>query len=224
MGGVDYQFLDNLILGVALTSERTRLNLEFVTGGGSIAGDGYSVAPYLGYAINRSWSLDASLGYGTTKYDLSGGGVTGNFRGSRTLGSVGLNYRYEGLGSRWVVNGRGALMSGTTRLSSFTLSNGTFVDSGSSSFNQLRLGGQVAYNAGTVRPYIGLTYVYDIKRPDIITVAGQSSAGDRDAWVPVFGLRFYGAGSAYGSLQLSSERGRSQIRNDQLLFNLGLRF
>lgn len=224
MAGVDYRVLDNLLVGLAVTGERSRTNLDYVAGGGNLAGDGYSIAPYLGYVINRALSLDATVGYGTTKYDIAGGGVTGSFRGSRTFGSIGLNYRYEGLGPRWLVTGRAAVLGASTRLGSFTASNGTFVDSGTSDVSQLRLGAQVSYAAGTVNPYVGLTYVYDVSRPGAVTVGGQTSANDRDAWVPAFGLRFSSAGSAYGSLQFSSERGRSQFKNDQLLFNLGVRF
>ena len=222
--GLDYRVNDNFLVGAALAGDRSRTNLNFVAGGGNLAGDGLTVAPYLAYVFNRAWAVDASVGYGRSTYDVSGGGVTGSFRGTRTFGNVGLNYRQDVVGSRWQVTGRGALMSISSRSGSFTSSNNVFSDSTTSNLSQLRLGGQVAYAAGQVTPYLGLTYVYDIRRPDSVTFGGQTSSGDRDSWVPAIGLRFSTGGSVYGGLQLSTERGRSEVKNDQLLFNLGLRF
>ena len=222
--GLDYRVNDNFLVGAALAGDRSRTNLNFVAGGGNLAGDGLTLAPYMAYVFNRTWAVDASVGYGRSTYDISGGGVTGSFRGTRTFGNLGLNYRHDVAGSRWQVTGRGALMSLTSSSGSFTASNGVFSNSTSSDLTQLRLGGQVAYAAGQVTPYFGLTYVYDIRRPGTVTVGGQTSSGDRDSWIPAIGLRFSTGGSVYGGLQLSTERGRSEVKNDQLLFNLGVRF
>lgn len=222
--GVDYRISDGLLVGFALAGDRSRSNLNYVTGGGNLSGDGYTLAPYFAYVLNRSWTLDGSVGYGRSNYDVSGGGVSGSFRGTRTFGSIGLNYRQQIAGSRWGVIGRGALTSLSSRTSSFTATNNVFTDGTVSDLTQLRLGGQLAYAAGQVSPYFALTYVYDTRRPESLIVGGQTSSGDRDSWVPAIGLRFSGSGSVYGGLQLSSERGRSEVKNDQLLLNMGVRF
>jgi hypothetical protein len=76
-----------------------------------------------------------------------------------------------------------------------------------------------------VTPYVGLTYIYDINRPTAQPVAGQPApTNDRDAWTPSVGLRFNSAGALYGGIQYSSEQSRSQVKNNQLLMNLGVRF
>ena len=221
--GLDYRVNNNMVVGAALSGDRSRTSLNYLAGG-NLAGDGLTLAPYLGYAFNRQWAADASVGYGRSTYDISGGGATGSFRGTRTFGNVGLNYRHEIAGSRWQVAGRGALLSVSSRTGSFTASNNVFSDGTSSDLTQLRLGGQVAYAAGQVTPYFGLTYIYDIRRPGAVTVGTQTSSGDRDSWVPAIGLRFSSGGAVYGGLQFSTERGRSELKNDQLLFNLGVRF
>ena len=221
--GLDYRVNDKFLVGAALAGERSRINLNYVAGG-NLAGDGLTVVPYAAYVFNRAWAVDGSFGYGRSNYDISGGGATGSFRGTRTFGNVALNYRQEIAGSRWLATGRGALMSLSSRTGSFTASNNTFSDSTSSDLTQLRLGGQMAYSAGQVTPYFGLTYVYDIRRPGSVTVGGQTASGARDSWVPAIGLRFSSGGAVYGGLQLSTERGRSEVKNDQLLFNLGVRF
>ena len=110
------------------------------------------------------------------------------------------------------------------RYSAYTQSNNTFVDGATSRLTQLRLGGQAAYNAGSVVPYAGLTYIYDVQRPTIGVTAGQTPANDRDAWQVKVGLNFRGTGSLYGGVSLSSDLGRSQVKNDQFLVNIGLRF
>lgn len=222
--GLDYRVNNNFLVGAALAGDRSRTSLNYVAGGGNLSGDGLTLAPYLAYVFNRSWALDATVGYGRSTYDISGGGSTGSFRGTRTFGSVGLNYSQQLAGSRWQVTGRGSLLTLSSRSGSFTASNGAFSDSTSSDLTQLRLGGQMAYAAGQVTPYFGLTYIYDVRRPGAVTVGGQTSSGDRDSWVPAIGLRFSTGGSMYGGLQLSSERSRSEVKNDQLLFNLGVRF
>ena len=221
--GLDYRVSDKMVVGAALAVDRTRIGLNYLAGG-NLAGDGLTLAPYLAYAFNRSWALDATVGYGRSDYDISGGGVTGSFRGTRTFGNVGLNYSQQLAGSRWQVTGRGALTTVSSRSGSFTASNNVFASGTSSDLTQLRLGGQVAYAAGQVTPYFGLTYVYDVRRPGSVTVGGQTSSGDRDSWIPAIGLRFSSGGAVYGGLQFSTERGRSEVKNDQLLFNLGVRF
>jgi len=221
--GLDYRASDNVLLGVALAGDRSRMNLNYVSAG-RLSGDGYTIAPYVAFALNRSWTIDASVGYGRSDYDVSGGGVSGSFLGTRTFGNVAVNFRQQVSGSRWQVSGRGALMTVSSRTGSFTASNSVLIDNATSDLTQLRLGGQLAYAAGQVSPFVGLTYVYDVRRPGSLTVGGQTASGDRDAWIPAIGLRFTGSGSIYGGLQMSSERGRSEFKNDQVLFNMGVRF
>ncbi|CAN0429761.1 unnamed protein product, partial [Phaeothamnion confervicola] len=75
LGGVDYMINNNLIAGVAITDERTRIDTPY--NGGKISGDGNTVAPYLGWRINRDWTLDASLGFGDTKLATTDNSVAG---------------------------------------------------------------------------------------------------------------------------------------------------
>ena len=222
--GVDYALSNNVILGVALAGDRTRISTGF--NGGSLNGNGYTISPYIGVALSRSLTLDATLGTGRTKQDLNvGAGVTGSLTNRRTVGSIGLSYRHQG-GGNWQFTGRGALLAVEDRLGAFTLSNGGLVSDGTVNVTQMRLSGQAGYKMGAVTPYVGLTYVYDIHRTNIQPFAGQlqTPANDRDAWTPVIGLRFNSAGSLYGGIQYSSEQSRSQVKNNQILLNLGIRF
>lgn len=223
--GVDYTFGSSVILGLAVSAERTRVGTSF--NGGSLNGRGNTVAPYLAWAITRAWILDASLGYGRTSLDTTdnsvAGGITGSTRDIRDFGSLGLSYNH--LIGRWQLTGKGQVLTAHDQLGQFTLSNGNFVPGTSSRTTQGRLGGQAAYNMGNgVTPYLGLTYIYDLQRPNQAPVGGQNAANDRDGVQLLAGINFQSKGPVYGGITLMSEQGRRQIKNDQVLLNLGFRF
>lgn len=223
LGGLDYTFGDNLIVGVAVSDERTRVSTPF--NGGNLSANGNTVAPYLGWRITPNWQLDATVGFGSSSLssvDNSAGSVTGSNKDQRTMASAGLAYNQ--IMGKWLFTGRGGVSTSEDKFSSFTLSNNTFVAASTSRTSQLRLGGQAMYNAGSVFPFVGLTYINDFQRPNQAPVGGQSAANDRDGFQLRLGLNIPSKGALYGSVALSSEIGRSQVKNDQLLFNLGLRF
>jgi hypothetical protein len=224
LGGIDYMISNSLLAGVAVTDERTRIDTSY--NGGRISGDGNTVAPYLGWRINRDWTLDASLGFGDTRMtsidNSVAGGITGSNKARRSMGTLGL--AYSTVSGRWLLTGKGSLLAVENRMSAFTLSNGTPVAESAARTAQLRLGGQAAYNAGLLVPFVGLTYIYDIQHSAQAAVGGLSAANDRDGWQLRAGLNMRSAGALYGGIVLSSEVGRSQVKNDQLLVNIGVRF
>jgi hypothetical protein len=224
LGGLDYTFGDNLIIGVAVSDERTRVSTPF--NGGSLSANGNTIAPYLGWRITPNWQMDATIGFGSSSLnsvDNSGtGSVTGSNKDKRTIASAGLAYNH--IMGKWLLSGRGGLSSSEDKFSSFTLSNNTFVAGSTSRSLQLRAGGQLMYNAGAVLPFFGLTYINDLQRPNQAPVGGQSAANDRDGWQVRLGLNIPAKGALYGSIALSTEIGRSQVKNDQILLNLGMRF
>ena len=224
LGGVDYTIGNSLVLGLAVTDERTRIGTSY--NGGNIRGDGNTFAPYLGWRINNAWLLDASLGFGDTKLTSTDnsvpGGTTGSNKAERTMGSVGLAYNH-GMG-RWLFTGKGSLLTAESKFSAFNFSNGTPVTASTTRTTQARLGAQAAYNAGSVVPFVGVTYINDLERPTQGVVGGQTAANDRDAWQVRLGMNFRSSGALYGGVVLSTDLGRSQVKNDQILVNVGMRF
>jgi hypothetical protein len=218
--GVDYTFANNMIFGVATAIDRSSIDLNF--SGGKLDGRGVTVSPYLGIPINKNMAFDATVGVGRTNLDTNTAGVSGSTRDNRTLGTMGLTYR-EVIGA-WSLSGRGALLAVRDKLGAYTLTNGTFVPDGTVNVTQMRLVGQVAYTAGNFTPYVSLSYINDLHRPDQAPVAGITAANDKDAWTPAIGVRFRADNSFYGSIQYSSERARSDVKNNQLLLNVGIRF
>ncbi len=224
LGGIDYIIGNNVVVGLALTDERTRVSTAF--NGGNISGNGNTVAPYLGWRINNAWLLDASLGFGDTKLTSTdnsiAGGITGSNKAKRTMATIGLSYNH--VMGRWIFTGKGSLLNVENKFSAFTFSNGTAVSGSTTNTTQARLGAQAAYNAGNVVPFAGLVYINDLQRPNQAAVAGQTAANDRDAWQVRAGLNFRSSGALYGGVVLSTDVGRSQVKNDQIMVNVGLRF
>jgi hypothetical protein len=220
LAGADYTFDNNTVFGIAVAADRTDVDLTF--SGGKLKGSGTTFAPYLGIPINKNMAFDATIGYGRTNIDTAVGAVTGSTRSDRNVGSLGLTYR-EVLGA-WSLSGRGVFLTVHDKLGAYTLSNGTFVPEGTVNVSQIRVMGQAAYTSGAFTPYASLTYVNDISRPNQAPVGGVAAANDRDAWTPAVGVRFRADNAVYGSLQYSSERARSEVKNNQILFNLGIRF
>lgn len=218
--GADYTFASNVVLGLATAIDRTDVDLNF--SGGKLKGKGVTVSPYLGVLINKNLAFDATLGYGSTDVDTVAVGVTGSTRSDRTMGTLGLTYR-QAVGA-WTFTGRGALLHVHDKLGAYTLSNGTFVPDGTVNLSQARITGMAAYTSGPVTPYVSLTYINDLRRPDQAPVGGVAAANDRDAWTPAIGIRFRGDSPVYGSFQYSTERGRSEVKNNQFLLSVGVRF
>ena len=220
LGGIDYTFDNNVVFGVAVAADRTNVDLNF--SGGKLDGKGVTIAPYIGYAFTPKLAIDGTLGIGRTDLNTTVGAVAGSTKSDRGLGSVGLTYR-EAIG-KWQLTGRAAFLAVSDKIKAYTRSDGVFVPESKIDVSQIRLYGQVAYDLGTFTPYAGVSYINDVRHPNQAPVGGVVAANDRDSWTPAIGIRFKTDGTVYGSIQYSSERGRSEVKNNQLLLNLGLRF
>lgn len=209
------------VMGVAVVTDRSKLDTQF--NGGRIEGRGNMVTPYLGLQLNRNWNLSAALGLGDGKTKSNALGVTGDSKADRSLANFGFGYS-DVFGSRWLLSANGSYTAARSETGAYSLSNGTFVVRSATQTSQLRMGGRATYNAGTFFPYAGLSYIYDLRAPDKITAAGQTSAGDRDGFQGVLGVQVPIGTSVSAGIQYSSDRGRSQVKNDSVTINLGLRW
>lgn len=221
--GVDYTLKSDIVIGLAIAADRTDVDLKgsaFGVNGGKMKGRGTTYSPYVGIPIDKNWSVDFSAGWGQTTVDTKVLGTKSEMDDDRTTAAMGVTYRQLwGSDNKWMLTGRGAYLYVHDKLGSYTMSNGTFVGSGKVDVSQVRFGGQAAYNAGIFVPFAGLNYIYDIKAPD-----QAGAANDRDGFQGVIGVKFSVPSGFYGGLQYSNEFNRSQIKNNQILLNIGGRF
>lgn len=221
--GIDYTFKNNVVAGLAIANDKTDVDLKgtsFGVAGGKLKGSGTTYSPYVGIPLNKNWSADLAFGWGKTTVDTEVLATTSRMTDNRTTASVGLSYRQlAGADNKWMLTGRGSYLAVKDKLGAYTMSNGTFVPDATVNLSQLRFGGQAAYNAGVFSPYAGLNYIYDVTAPN-----QAGAANDRDAFQAVLGIRFTVPNGFYGGLQYATELNRNQIKNDQVLLNLGLRF
>ncbi len=220
MAGLDYTLAGDVVFGVAATAEKTGIKTDFNTGG--VKADGFSIAPYLAIPLNRSWLLDTSLGLGRTSVESNLGANQGSAADKRMFGALSLSHTAEF--GRWQLQGKGSLLSATNRMGVTTLSGGGSQAATTTRVNQIRLGGQATYDAGSVLPFAALYYINDVDSTRQASVDGQNPANDRDAWQIQLGANLYSKGPFSGGVSYSTEFGRSQIRNEYLMGNFSYRF
>ena len=230
--GVDYTFDNKIIAGVALMYDKSDIDLKgtLFAAGSKLKGDGYKVAPYVAVPLTKSLVLDAMVGMGSSDVDLDLGAATGasnNIDGKSRFFASGLTFTPKKTGPIGL-SGRAAYVVVKDKLGSFVMTNGAgatnAVGGVETKISQGRVGGKMSYDAGYWTPYLGLTYVYDFKKPNDDLVLGLKPKADRDAVVGTVGVSFNGKGPLYGSVQYSHEASRDQIKNNQIMLNLGVKF
>lgn len=225
MFGLDYTFSNNVVLGVAVTVDRTDVDTNY--NDGKLENDGYSIAPYVAWGITPNLTLDASAGWGRSDVDQNGDDpffvrFNSSTDNDRRFAALGLSYNKD-IGD-WRLTGRGNLLYAKDELDSFTDSNGRSFSSSSTSLTQLRLGGQAMYVMQNFAPYVGLSYVNDLSRDDQDTLLGDRPANDDNSVIIQAGVNIYGSGKLSGGVMLQSEQGRSEVDNDQILANISYSF
>ncbi|MBL8379429.1 MAG: autotransporter outer membrane beta-barrel domain-containing protein [Burkholderiales bacterium] len=223
LGGVDYTFANNVVLGVAATMDRTRTVFQ-ANINSPLSSNGYSIAPYISVPLSRNWLLDASVGLGDSKIKVTDYNAPGegNTKSDRTYFSAGVSYAAR-TGS-WNLTGKANYLQSEDKIASFTMTDRTFVPASNIRVSQMRLGVQAAYNAGIFVPFAGLTYIRDLQSPNQAALAGQNPANDKDSFLVALGVNVYSRGMVSGGILYTTETARSQVKNDVFMANIALRF
>ena len=212
-------------MGLAYTDDRTRVDTQF--NNGTLGGKGYSIAPYIAVPFARNWVFDASVGFGRNQLSqvdnvTPGVTLTGNTTDKRFFSSIALSYAAQMGKVQWT--GKGMYLFSEDKVDQFTQSNNVLVPSSTTRVAQLRFGGQLAYDAGGITPYVGVTYIYDTQAPSQPVTLGFTPANDRDAWQFAVGASFYSRGPLSGSVQYSQDTSRKEVKNNLLMANVAYRF
>ena len=216
--GFDYTINPAMVVGLSLAMDRGDGWSRNVTGGAvkiDNSTDGYIVAPYLGYVINKEFAVDVSAGWGeadfstdTTKADID-----------RWFAAANLSY------NRWVNNwqftGKISYLHGDEDIgdSKSKTTGAKLINTDSSnSVDQLRVGAQVGYWMNGFMPYAGLAYTSNVNHAD-------DDPTGRDAFVWTLGANFFSlASKVSGGLAYQQESGRDNADNKVLKANINFRF
>jgi len=217
--GGDYALSPKMALGLSLAIDRSN-------GAGSLAGgppnitgtSGYTLAPYLGYQIDKVWALDASAGWGKGRY--TAGAVKAEANRWFATGNLSYN-RWVG---NWQYTGKFGYLHGNESYGD-TRNNGAVVarTATRNSVDQARVGVQASYWMNGFMPYAGMGYALDFNR-STNNGAGVDPIGRR-AWVYSLGVNFFSLSSKItGGIAYEQEGGRTSSRSETLTANLNFRF
>jgi hypothetical protein len=200
--GGDYLAAPTLAVGVSAAYDRSTGSLFNTTF------TGYTVAPYLGWQINKDWVLDATMGWG--EGDASFGAAT--VKPDRFF--YGTNLSYTTWSGNWQFSGKGSYLYGEEKY------NTTLVNA-KNKIDEVRLGGQAAYWMNGIMPYISAAYISDNQRS---VTTGSDDLG-KSAWLWSVGANFISLkNNLTGGIAYSSESGRSNSKRDSVMLNINYRF
>ena len=179
--------------------------------------DGFVIAPYLGYQINKEWAADFSVGMGRSDFSATGGV---NTEADRWFAAANLNYaRWVG---NWQFTGKASYMHGVEDYDNVSINGvriaGTDVKN---KVDQIRFGAQAGYWMNGFMPYAGLSYTSNVLRDN---EAGDDPLG-RDSFVATLGLNFISvANKLTGGVYYEEELSRTHSNNRIIAANINFRF
>lgn len=201
--GADYAVSPTLVVGASVAYDRTTGSLFNTTT------TGYSVAPYVGWQINKDWALDATMGWGGGKTNF---GVN-EVKPDRFF--YGSNLSYTQWSGNWQFSGKLGYLYGEEKYDSTILTAKNKID-------QWRLSGQAGYwMAGGIMPYVGLAYSSDNTKT---ALKGTDDLG-KNAWLWTVGANIISLkNNLTGGIAYNQESGRSNSKRDNVMLTINYRF
>lgn len=204
VGAVDYLVNDRMVAGLAFGYETLDLDMKFQRG--TLKSDGFMLAPYMGIALNNTWTVDAMAGYTWLNYDttrnssavkgtydaerwFAAANLTGNYPVNRfrIMPSVGVLYLEE-KSDAYTETGTGAagVLGNTVKL------------------GRLSAGGKVGYVFESAMPYLKLMGDYDWEHPDAAPIGNGTFTHAEDWGGRIgFGLDIFSKGAWAGNIEAS---------------------
>lgn len=216
--GVDYAVTPQMIVGLSVAMDRgdgwgqrnaNARNVNDI--------NGYLIAPYLGYQLNKEWALDVSAGLGSGDFSATGGLKA---EADRWFAAANLSYaRWVG---NWQFTGKASYLHGEEDYGN-TRVNGVVQakTASTNTLDQIRLGAQAGYWMNGFMPYAGLAYTSNIDRSSDI---GSDPLG-RDSLIATIGVNFFSLSSKIsGGIFYEEELSRTNSDNQVISANINFRF
>jgi len=218
LGGVDFGFWDNTILGIAFGYDSGDLDTTFNSGNQET--DTYTIAPYFGALLTDSMSLDFTVGYSKVDYDQfrvvtgSTTRITSSPISNRVFGALNLNgvTYYD----NWIIGGRIGTSYASSTIDSYTESNGTVVADSRTKVGTISIAGDVAYSYKDYEPFINLSYQNDFSLREISVTTGAQPSNDSDDILMTTGVRYFNKNGITGNLEYSKRFLRDNFDEDRI--------
>lgn len=216
--GADYALSSQLILGLSAAFDRAEgWGQRNANAKNHNDIDGYLIAPYLGYQLNKEWTLDASLGFGAGDFSATGGVKA---EADRWFAAANLSYaRWVG---NWQFTGKASYLHGEEDYGNSKINGATQANTASTNkLDQVRIGVQAGYWLNGFMPYAGLGYTSNVHRSSDI---GEDPLG-RDSLIATLGINFFSLSSKItGGIFYEEELNRRRSDNQVISANINFRF
>ncbi|NJD35769.1 MAG: autotransporter outer membrane beta-barrel domain-containing protein [Betaproteobacteria bacterium] len=218
--GVDYALTPSMVLGISASFDNgdgSGRNSLSATGKNKTDTDGYMIAPYIGFQLDKNWAVDASVGFGDGDYSATGG-VKADI--DRWFAAANLSYsRWVG---NWQFNGKAGYLYANEETSNAKVNGVKFANtSAENTLGRLRISAQASYWMNGFMPYAGLGYTSNVHRDSDV---GGDPLG-RDTFVATLGVNFFSlANRITGGIYYEEELDRSHSDNHVIAANINFRF
>jgi len=222
LGGVDFAFWENTVLGVAFGYDNGDIDTTFNQGNQDT--DSYTIAPYFGALLSDNLSLDFNVGYSYVDYDqfrtLPGTTtrVSSSPDADRWFGALNLNgiTYYD----NWILGARIGALWAKSVIDSYTESNGTPVAQSRSKLGSGSVAGDVAYSYKNFEPFVNVSYQYDFELTELTVTTGPQPSNDRDDVLMRVGVRYFNNNGISGNLEYSKRFDRDDFDEDRISFTV----
>jgi len=200
LAGLDYKATDRLLLGVALGYESADITTTY--NAGTLEGTGFGITPFMGFALNNTWSLSAYANYTMLEYDMTrtGNTIRGSYDATRWFMGGGLDGNYA-VGRFRLMPTVGVLYL-EEKSDAYRESTGANVAGSTTKLGRLSFGGSVGYAFESLMPYVKLVGEYDFEHPDEVSIGnGQFTQVETFGGSAAVGVRFFGASGVSGHVE-----------------------
>jgi len=226
LGGLDFAFWENTVLGVAFGYDNGDIDTTFNLGHQDT--DSYTIAPYFGALLSDTLSLDFNVGYSRVDYDqfrtLPGTTtrVSSSPNADRWFGALNLNgvTYYD----NWILGARVGALWAKSVIDSYTESNGTVVAESRARVGEGIIAGDVAYTYKNFEPFMNVSYQYDFELTKVSVTTGPQPSNDRDDILMTAGVRYYDNNGISGNLEYTKRFDRDDFDEDRISITVRVDF
>ncbi len=222
--GGDVRVKENTVMGLAISYELSDTDTPFNQGSSDTTG--ITITPYVGIALNQTFSLDLSAGYSWLDNDdrriSATRSRTGSYDSDRWFGSANLT-AYKEVKS-WLLSGNIGFLSAGEKLDAYNevgVGAGAITEK-SFKLSQIIVGAEASYTNTTFEPYVNAAFEYDTNYTEIVprgAPAGTELPYDRSAFNLGIGSRYSITESMTGEVNASTYVGRSEEEEYSLMAN-----